>query len=86
MSDPAAPPGSPSPFGGAPAAADRLTAIETVLAHLQHELHQMHSVLLAHTAELEAVDRRVQKFEGRLERLAEGPEDSDPRAHKPPHY
>ncbi|MEM9703738.1 MAG: SlyX family protein [Planctomycetota bacterium] len=64
----------------------RLTAVETALTHLEHELGQMHTVLLAHTAELDAMNRRIEKFEGRLERLAEGPEDADPRAHKPPHY
>ncbi|MFH5806605.1 SlyX family protein [Alienimonas sp. DA493] len=69
-----------------PDAAARLTAIESLLTHLQHELGQMHSVLLAHTAELQAMDRRIEKFEGKLERLEEEPEDSDPRAHKPPHY
>ena len=66
--------------------ADRLTAVETLLTHLQHELGQMHSVLLAHTAELTEMHRRVEKFEGKLERMAEEPEDDDPRAHKPPHY
>lgn len=65
---------------------DRLTAVETLLTHLQHELGQMHSVLLAHTAELHSLSRRIEKFEGRLERLSEEPEDSDPRANKPPHY
>ncbi|NNJ26517.1 SlyX family protein [Alienimonas chondri] len=70
----------------ADAAETRLTAIETALTHLQHELSQMHSVLLAHTQELAGLNRRIEKFEGRLERLSEEPEDSDPRAHKPPHY
>ncbi len=46
----------------------------------------MHSVLLAHTAELSTLNRRIERFEGRLERLAEEPEDTDPRAQKPPHY
>ena len=69
-----------------PAETDRLADIETALTHLQHDLSQMHAVLLAHTAELAALARRVEKFEGRLDRVEDPPEDRDPRAEKPPHY
>ena len=68
------------------ATAARLAEVESLLTHLQHELGQMHSMLLAQTAELAALARRIEKFEGRLERLDEGPEDRDPRVEKPPHY
>ena len=64
----------------------RQEAVESLLTHLQHELAQMHAVLLAHTAELGELRLRVERFEGKLERLEEPPEDRDPRAEKPPHY
>ena len=64
----------------------RLTAVETLLTHLQHELSQMHAVLLAQTAELQALRDRASKIDGRIDKLEEDPEDRDPRAEKPPHY
>ena len=65
--------------------AGRFAEIETLLTHLQHELSQMHAVLLAQTAELQTLRDRLGKLDGRLDRL-EDPEDRDVRAEKPPHY
>ena len=64
----------------------RLTAVETLLTHLQHELAQMHAVLLAQSAEVQALRDRAAKLDGRVDRLEDGPEDRDPRAERPPHY
>lgn len=64
----------------------RLTAVETLLTHLQHELTQMHAVLLAQSAELQALRDRAAKLDGRLDRLEDDPEYRDPRSEKPPHY
>ena len=64
----------------------RITAVETLLTHLQRELAQMHEVLLAQSAELQALRDRAAKLDGRLDRLEDDPEDRDPRAEKPPHY
>ena len=64
----------------------RLTAVETLLTHLQHELSQMHGVLLAQTEELQALRDRASKLDGRIDKLEEDPENRDPRAEKPPHY
>ena len=64
----------------------RFAEIETLLTHVQHELSQMHAVLLAQTAELQTLRDRLGKLDGRLDRLEEDPEDRDPRAEKPPHY
>ena len=64
----------------------RLTAVETLLTHLQRELAQMHEVLLAQSAELQALRDRAAKLDGRLDRLEDDPEDRDPRAEQPPHY
>ena len=71
---------------GEPGTAARFAEVETLLTHLQRELGQMHSVLLAHTAEIAALNRRADKLEARLDRLGEEPESPDPRAHEPPHY
>ena len=67
-------------------AGDRLTAVESLLTHLQHELAQMHAVLLAQSAELQALRDRAAKLDGRLDRVEDPPEDRDPRAERPPHY
>ena len=67
-------------------AAGRLTAVEESLMHLQHELSQMHAVLLSQSEELRALRDRAAKLGGRIDRLEEAPEDRDPAAEKPPHY
>ena len=68
------------------AAGARLEAVESLLTHLQHELAQMHAVLLAHTAELDALRKRCEKLEAGLEHAGDDPEPADPRAHVPPHW
>lgn len=42
---------------------ERVTRIEIAVAHLQHDLEQMHEVLLAHTADNEALRKRLAKLE-----------------------
>ena len=64
----------------------RLTAVETLLTHLQHELSQMHEVLLAQAEELRTLRDRAAKLDGRVDKLEDEPEDRDPRAERPPHY
>ena len=65
------------------AAAERL---ESLLTHLSRDVEQMHEVLLAQTAELAVLRRRVDRLESRADRLeAEGEEDGG-ATEKPPHY
>ena len=78
-------PASPSPPGGAPPE-HRLEQVESLLTHLQHELDKMSGVLIAQTAELEALRRRCDKLQAGLDRLEDDPEPSDLAAHVPPHW
>ena len=56
------------------------------VAHLEHELEQMHSVLLAVQAELKASREQVSKLERRMTLAIDSQEERDPIDERPPHY
>ncbi len=64
----------------------RLTAIETLLMHVQHEVEQMNSAILSQQRELDALRKDIDAVRGHVERLEVGPESRDPKLEKPPHY
>ena len=64
----------------------RIIDLEMTVAHIEHELEQMHSVLLAVQADLKASREQVSKLERRLTTAIELPEDRDPLDERPPHY
>ncbi len=64
---------------------DRLMAVEMALAHLQHDVEQMHEVLIAMQRELKAAHRQVTLLEGKV-RALEFPDADSPIDEKPPHY
>jgi len=66
--------------------ADRLTAIESALMHLQHDVEQMHEALVGYRGDLDALRNGIETVRGQVERLEAGPEVRDPKAEKPPHY
>lgn len=66
--------------------ADRLTAIESVLMHLQHDVEQLHEALVGCRRDLDALRNDVGTIRGRVEQLETGPEVRDPKLEKPPHY
>ena len=68
------------------AASERLISLEMTVAHLEHELGKMHSVLLALQAELRASREHVSKLERRLIVAIEVQEERDPMDERPPHY
>lgn len=65
---------------------DRLINLETAVAHLQHDLEQMHQVLLSLHAELRGSRDQLATFERRLLLLSESPEIRSPQEERPPHY
>uniref|UniRef100_A0A7C2JWC5 SlyX family protein n=1 Tax=Schlesneria paludicola TaxID=360056 RepID=A0A7C2JWC5_9PLAN len=67
-------------------AEDRLVAIETAVAHLQHDVEQLHQVLLALQSEVRTVTLALDKLVARVDRLNEPPEVRSPEAERPPHY
>lgn len=66
--------------------AERLTAIETLLMHMQHELEQMNGALLGQQRDMDALRKELERLRGDVERLETGPESRDPKLEKPPHY
>jgi SlyX protein len=64
----------------------RIIHLEMAVAHLEHQLEQMHTVLLAVQAELKASRDRVSKIEHRIVLLQSAEESRDPTEERPPHY
>ncbi len=65
---------------------DRLVALESALAHLQHDFEQVHHVSLELQRELRQLILRLQRLEQRFETLGESPEVRSPESERPPHY
>ncbi len=70
----------------APDLSERIIGLEMTVAHLEHELDQMHSVLLAVQADLKTMREHVSKLERRMVQTSEPPEERDPGIERPPHY
>jgi len=64
----------------------KIIDLEFAVAHLEHELEQMHSVLLAVQAELKSSREQVSRLERRFELAAETSEERSPVDERPPHY
>lgn len=65
---------------------DRLTNVELLLTHLQHDLEQLSQVVFRQQAELDALRKELTLLDSRVVTLTEDPELRDPLAEKPPHY
>jgi SlyX protein len=65
---------------------ERLTNVELLLTHLQHDLEQLSQVVFRQQSELDALRKELALLDSRVVTLAEGPELRDPLAEKPPHY
>lgn len=64
----------------------RLTNVELLLTHLQHDLEQLSQVVYRQQAEIDSLRKELTQLDSRVVTLAEGPEIRDPLAEKPPHY
>ena len=65
---------------------ERLMALEMSVSHLQHEVQQMHEVMLAQQEEIAALRRDLQRAHGKIDRLQEPSEPGDALDERPPHY
>ena len=65
---------------------ERLERIESVLAHLQHDIDQLNASLTEHFRRLQRFETRFQRIEHEIESLSDNPENRDPEQEKPPHY
>ncbi len=64
----------------------RIIELEMAIAHLQHALEQMNSVLLAVQADLAASREKITKLENRIQLATEPTDDREPILERPPHY
>lgn len=65
---------------------DQIIRLEMAVAHLEHELEQMHSVLLSVQAELKGTRDQMAKLERRITISTEMGHEQDIPNEKPPHY
>ena len=65
---------------------DRVTELESIVMHLQHDLDQMHAVILTQHADFEQLLRTVHRLDERLLELLAEPEARDRQQERPPHY
>lgn len=70
----------------APNADDRLTNVELLMTHLQHDYEQLSQVVFRQQAELDGLRKQLVLLDSRVVTLSEGSEVRDPQAEKPPHY
>ena len=69
-----------------PTAEDRLTNVELLLTHLQHDFEQLSQVVFRQQAELDALRKELTLLDSRVVTLSDSPEARDPLDEKPPHY
>lgn len=65
---------------------ERLAAIESVIAHLQHDFEQLHQVTLALQGDIAQLHLTLAKLNARMVRLDEEPEVRSAELERPPHY
>jgi len=65
---------------------ERLVRIESLLAHLQHDIETLSGTLTDHFQQLQKVNQRFASLERQLELLTQPENLCDPNAEKPPHY
>ncbi len=66
--------------------ARQLIDVQELVTHLQHELQQIHEVVLAQQSELTSLRREISKVKGQFEGLAEATQFPSPEEDRPPHY
>jgi len=65
---------------------DHIIRLEMAVAHLEHELEQMHAVLLSVQAELKGTREQISKLERRMIIASEPDQERDLPNERPPHY
>jgi SlyX protein len=65
---------------------ERLIAVESVVAHLQHDVEQLNSVILRQQTEIDALKRTVDHLESRIDETDAPPETRNAEEERPPHY
>ena len=63
---------------------DRLTAIEMLLSHLQHDIDKLNEALIFQQSEIDGLRRSLARIEAAVDELPLPP--TDPTHDRPPHY
>ena len=66
--------------------ARQLIDVQELMTHLQHELQQIHEVVLSQQSEIAALRREISKLKGQFEGLAEVSPFPSADEDRPPHY
>lgn len=64
----------------------RLERIESVLAHLQHDVDSLNTALLGYFSRLQEMDSRFVRLELELHTFNDPTEKTDAELDRPPHY
>ena len=66
---------------------ERVTELETLLTHVQHDFQQLNEVILQQQDRFTAIERQLVRLEQQLRTIADSPTEAiDPLDEKPPHY
>ncbi|MDA0832095.1 MAG: SlyX family protein [Planctomycetota bacterium] len=65
---------------------DRFVNVEMLCAHLQHDVEQMHHVLLALQSDLKVMQQQLERLQTQVSDIGQNDEGIDPLAERPPHY
>ena len=65
---------------------ERVTTLEMLVMHLQHDLEQLNSVVIEQQVELQTLQRLFGRLEARFDQFDPQPEPRDPLEERPPHY
>ena len=64
----------------------RVAHLESLLAHLQHDLEQLGQVVWRQQTEIDDLKKKFGRLHEQLNDSRDEPEPRDPLAEKPPHY
>ncbi|GAB4136811.1 MAG: hypothetical protein Tsb009_04020 [Planctomycetaceae bacterium] len=65
---------------------ERRISVESIIAHLQHDIEQLSQVVLRQQAEIDELKLTLEKLESRIDKSDESPENRDLEDERPPHY
>ncbi|MFN0195131.1 MAG: SlyX family protein, partial [Planctomycetaceae bacterium] len=65
---------------------DRFVRLETLCAHMQHDVEQMHQVLLAVQNDMKTLRLQLNRIQSQVADAQDGEGTRDPQSERPPHY
>lgn len=71
-------------MSGSPPSDDRLTKVETLLSHLQHDVDKLNEALILQQAEMKELRTSISRVKSEVDQLGFPP--ANPIDERPPHY